>query len=764
MIKLLNDLTYPKSQWSKKTNLVFYLSCIVNIKHKKWNSFLCIFLIIQLVVAQTKQSPSLSIAKTNVEIKIDGVLDEVVWQQADKASDFIQVFPSDTSLAKTKTEVMLTYDDKNLYVAAICYDSIPGNYVIQSLKRDFSYPVSDAFAIFIDPFDDKTNGFCFTVNPLGVQREGLISNGGGFGVTTAWDAKWFSEVTRSQGKWVVEMAIPFKSIRYKSDITKWGINFGRNDLKRNESSVWASVPRVFNVASLAYTGSLNWDAPPKKAGSNIQVIPYAIGSANQDFLKDSVIHFGANAGLDAKVAISSSLNLDLTFNPDFAQVEVDRQVTNLTRFNLFFPERRNFFIENSDLFEQFGFRQIRPFFSRNIGLYNGNVVPIIGGARLSGRIDENWRIGIMSMQTDRRGDLGLKSQNYTVAAVQRTVFKRSNIALIVVNRQAYEKGGFYLNNYNRVVGGDFNFASANNKWIGKVFYHQSFSPGKFNNAFANASFLRFNNNNIMVEWNHEYVNKNYDAETGFVPRINLYDPLTKSIKQFSYWRIEPWVAYTFYPKSKKVNSHGLGVYLNHYLDSSFQTNESSLKGYYFINFRNTSTFELAAYHNLIFLPFKTDITFSGKKAINSGTYQYNEISILYKSSAIKLLNFNANIHYGTYFIGHKFSAAGEVFYRKQPWGIFSMNFSYDNISLPSPYKGTELYLFGPKIELSFTKSIFLTTYVQYNTQANNVNINSRLQWRFRPLSDLYVVYTDNYNSINFGQKNKALVIKFIYWI
>ena len=280
------------------------------------------------------------IKKAEGKITLDGDLREPDWRAADVGKNFQQTFPFDSSLAQTHTEVMLTYDDNNLYVGAVCYDPIEGKHVIQSLKRDFSFPVSDAFGIFIDPFDDGANGFSFAVNPLGVQREGTLENGGGFGVATAWDNRWFSEVKIENGKWIVEMKIPFKSIRYKSDISEWGINFARNDLKQNESSTWSWVQRGQNVANLAFTGKLIWDAPPKKAGSNVSLIPYGIVGVNQDYQGENETKVPWNLGMDAKIAVTSSLNLDLTIRPDFSQVEVDRQVTNLSRFSLFFPEQR----------------------------------------------------------------------------------------------------------------------------------------------------------------------------------------------------------------------------------------------------------------------------------------------------------------------------------------------------------------------------------------------------------------------------------------
>lgn len=724
----------------------------------------CFILFSTAIFSQTKKAtPSLLIKKASDKIIIDGELNEKSWEDAELAKDFFQMFPFDTSYAKTKTEVKVCYDENFFYVSAVCYDDLKGNYVVQSLKRDFSYPANDAFAVYIDCINDKTNGFCFGVNPLGVQREGLLSNGGGQGVTTIWDNKWYSEVKHYDDKWIVEMAIPFTSLRYKAGVETWRINFSRNDLKRNENSVWAPVPRIFNVASLAFTGELKWDEAPKKSGANISIIPYLTGGVSKDFITQNKEQYTYNGGVDAKIAITSSLNLDITINPDFSQVEVDRQVTNLSRFSLFFPERRNFFIENSDLFERFGFRQIRPFFSRRIGLYNGQVIPIIGGFRLSGNINKNWRIGIMSMQTEHKHELGLESQNYSVAAVSRNVLKRSNISFIFVNKQEVTSKGISDNQFNRIAGADFNLQSANNKWFGKVFYHYSFTPQNLNQASANATFLSYSSPRLSAEWNHEYVEKNYLAETGFVPRIYYYNSVTGQNYRETYWRIEPSIRYKFYPKSKLINNHYPEFYVSHYLDSAFKSTEYLYQFSYNFNFQNLSTLSVKAKSNFIKLRNPLDITFTNKPLIPAGDYYFNDAAITYTSSTIKKLFGTASINYGEFYNGIKFTYAAELNYRKQPWGVFSLSYQQDEIRMPEPYQNSYISLIGPKIELLFSKSVFFTTFVQYNTQINNVNVNSRLQWRFKPMSDLYIVYTDNYYSVDMSKKNRALIIKLVYW-
>ena len=715
------------------------------------------------IVAQS-ENKVLHVFPTDEKITIDGELSEKIWKICEPAKDFWQNFPADTALAFSKTEAFITYDKEYLYVSAICYDTVKKPFVIQSLKRDFSYPVSDCFVISLDPLSDKTNGFSFGLNPFGVQREGLIAGGGNMGVSTDWDNRWYGEVKRYEDRWTLEMAIPFKTLRYKPGTTEWRVNFSRNDLKRNENSSWCKVPRQYNISTLAFTGKILWSVPPQKAGTNISYIPYLIGKLSDDYTQAAPPVAQANAGLDVKIALNSSLNLDITVNPDFSQVDVDRQVTNLTRFNLFFPERRNFFIENSDLFSNFGFRQIRPFFSRKIGLDNGNVVPILGGLRLSGKVNQLWRIGVMNLQTASQPSLNLLSKNYFVAAAQRQLFDRSNLAFILVNSESFDKTKHQENGFNRIAGVDFNLNSKNNEWMGKFFYHHSFSPGSKNlNSFAHASFLVYNSQEWSIEWNHEYVHKDYNAANGFVPRIQQFDAGTNSLKLLTYWRFEPRVNYYFYPKKSNINKHGPGIYLDHYRNSAFTNTDIHLRSGYYIYFANTCSLQVEHHYYFTKLLFPTDVTFSGDTTIGAGDYQYQSLQAGFKTDARKKINANFNASYGTYFNGKKISLYADINFRTQPWGIFSFSYTRDQIFIPEPQQIRTLDLFGPKIELSFTRKLFFTNFFQYNTQLNNFNINSRLQWRYRPMSDLFVVYSDNYYAINFNKKNRALVVKWVWW-
>ncbi len=382
------------------------LSILIITNRMKFQSILFFFLILaNTLIARSsgddKSVHSLKIRKIDTKIVLDGSLDDEAWNGAQVAGDFMLNFPNDTLPPSVRTDVVMAYDDKNLYIAATLYeDGCKEEFVISSLKRDYQFDQNDLFVVYIDPFDDGTNGFTFNVSPFNVQREGLVYNGQR--VNQDWDNIWYSEVRIYDEKWVVEMAIPFKTLRFKDGAQKWKFNFGRNDRKRNEMSSWVPVPINFWISSLAYTGDATFEKPLKKNGPNISVIPYVASSVGRDNENNQSADLEADAGFDAKFALTSSLNLDVTGNPDFSQVEVDRQQTNLNRFELFFPEKRQFFLENSDLFSEYGFRNVRPFFSRRIGIAkdtaNDNVpTRILAGVRLSGKINNEWRVGFLNM-------------------------------------------------------------------------------------------------------------------------------------------------------------------------------------------------------------------------------------------------------------------------------------------------------------------------------------------------------------------------------
>jgi len=738
----------------------------------------------------------IGIRKTSENMKLDGVLDEAAWGSAERATGFFLNLPFDSSYASPgyQTSVRMLFDDHYIYIGAVCMQ--PRNeIIISSLKRDYENGVSDVFTVNFDTFKDNLNGFQFSVNPYGVQAEGLIR--GGFEITNYWDNKWYSETRIHDDHWVVEMAIPFKTLRYKiSDgPNSWRINFARTVLKQYQVSTWGPVPRNFISGNLAFAGKLIWEENPPKPGVNISLIPFVSATRTRDFPRDedNLRPLESNrggafgAGLDAKVGITPSLNLDITVNPDFSQVEVDKQQTNLSRFELFFPERRQFFLENDDLFGMFGFPNTRPFFSRRIGITRNprtgmaQRVPILAGARLSGKLNDDWRIGLMNMQT-RKVDFGegevLPAANYSVGVLQRKLFKRSALGGIFVNKQfdfknlsSQQAEGF--DRYNRVGGLELNLNSNDSRFESETYYHQSFSPEKQKDAGSFAQFMGYNHPNLELGLGAIRIGENYRPEVGYVPRSGI-------------WEIyRPW-ALIKNPKSEKVARHinkfGVGMEGTDVMDLKGKLLDSQSDVFAFA--KNSAESEIFVFYGWafthLFHPF--DPTNAGDNPdpdthkniveLPVGNYRYHYQGIGYVSSLKNKVYGEAEYKWGGYFNGRGRFAELSLTCRLHPYGIVALDGSYAAISLPAPYNSVKYWLLGPRAEMAFSKSVFTSVFFQYNSQTNNTNINARFQWRFKPVSDIFLVYTENYfaegiskYAVNaWAPKDRAVTLKMTYWL
>jgi len=709
----------------------------------------------------------LRIQRAGSPITLDGSVNEPAWQTADVAGDFWMVLPMDTSRAAVRTDVRMTYDDHNLYLSAVCFHgNVTGPYIVESLRRDWNFGRNDNFIFFMDTFDDQTNGFTFGTNAAGAQWDGLVYEGSK--ANLSWDNKWTSVVRNYADRYVLELAIPFKTIRYKQGITRWGINFSRQDLKTTEKSAWAPVPRQFPTASLAYTGVLVWDVPPPTPGPNISLIPYALTGLTRDYQNSIPTKGRFTAGLDAKVAITSSLNLDLTVNPDFSQVDVDQQVTNLDRFELFFPERRQFFLENGDQFTNFGYANIRPFFSRRIGLGG---VPIRFGARLSGKLNKDWRLGVMDMQTGRVDDLELPAQNFAVLALQRRVFARSNVGVLFVNKQSVNytpsTESPRYSQYNRNLGFEYNLASSNNLWTGKALYLKSFqprvdTPGESTNDNVYAANLQYNSRQWLIGGQFEAVGQNYTAEAGYVPRRG-------------YQRLVALLGHTFFPTGGQVLSHGPQVQSTYFFDPAGRQSDNESYLSYLITFRSRATLTgwVATDYVRLLSPF--DPTNTGRETLATGTeHGWKAWGTQFTSKPQSLFTYGFSTRYGGYYAnGSRLNLTIDGGYRFQPYISLAASASYNDIQLPQPWGRTTFWLVGPRFDVTMTNTLYLTTFVQYNEQQKNMNVNARIQWRYKPASDFFLVYTDNYlpNGAQIGQdvpgffsvRNRALVLKWTYW-
>jgi hypothetical protein len=688
----------------------------------------------------------INISQTNSSINVDGVLDEPVWSSADVATHFQRVLPTDTGFAIAQTEVKVTYNESTLFVGIICYDSSPGKRPVESLRRDFSFLKNDNFIVFMDTYNDQTNGFAFGVSAAGAQWDGVQANGGT--VNLDWDIKWRSAVKNYSDRWVAEFAIPFRSIRYKGGDKEWGINFSRLDLKTNEKSSWAPMPRQFATATLAFTGSLVWDKPLPTSGLRFSLIPYVSSKTTQNKEAGEGYKPEASAGFDAKAILSTSMNLDLTVNPDYSQVEVDRQVTNLDRFELFFPEKRQFYLENSDLFANLGKDNLRPFFSRRIGLDS----PVLAGARLSGKIGNNWRIGLMDIQTGSKDTI--QASNFTVAVLQRQVFSHSNITAFLVNKQIMNPNNDSLSTgfrFNRVAGLEYNLASANNHWLGKAFYHQSLYPAAKGSAATVAANIAYTTQYIYTSLNQSLVGADYVADVGYIRRKGYYE-------------INPTFQYKFFPASSKIADHGPAFKLDMFFDPSMKMTDRETQLLYQVEWMNKSILVIDAKETYLKLLAPFDPTNTGSVPFSANEkFNWTEMGISFTSDLRKPFNWLLSTRYGGYFEGTRATTYAELYYRVQPYGSLAIISSYNNISMPEPYKSANFFLIGPRIDVTFTDKIFLTSLVQYNNQINNINLNLRFQWRFAPVSDLFIVYTENSFPSDNRIKNRGLVLKISYW-
>jgi hypothetical protein len=700
----------------------------------------------------------------NSAINVDGELSEPEWQTADSGIDFWQFFPTDSALSVNPTEFRLLYDDHNVYVgirAAVKSD----NYVVASLRRDFSGTNNDNVTLMFDTFSDGTTAFLFGMTPYGVQREAFISGGGSDrnGFNTSWDQKWHLESKMFEDHYILEASIPFSSLKFREGATSWRMQCYRWDMQTNEQSAWSRVPQNQMLSSLAFMGEMVFEKPLGRSRTPVAIIPYVNALADKDYVLDKSGQMLRTGG-DAKVSIGNSMNLDITVNPDFSNVEVDDIFTNLTRFEVFLPEKRQFFIDNNDLFGNYGdaFGSANPFFSRRIGLArdaNGNLIEnrIIGGMRLSGKLSDNWRLGILNMQTAGDTDNQIASYNNMMFSVQHKMFSRSSLGIFAVNRQTFGDYDFLdpSREYNRIFGIDYNLASADNSWTGKFYLHKSFQPDDNNGNLSWQTTVTYQPRKFRYIADLQYVDEDFRADLGFVQRTGVF----KNGNGFSY---------NFYPKNGKVSLHSPGVMALYYWrpNADWKKVDHTYSMYYNISFTNQATLRADIRNNFTFLTFDFDPTRTPGAVPIPGNqeYSYNNASLNYASNPAKVFSFTFLTSGGQFFNGHSFSAGTVLTYRFQPWALLSLAAQYDVISLPEPYSSADYILFTPKVDITFTKSLFWSTLIQYSNQRDNLGVNSRLQWRFAPLSDLYLVYNDNYFTNEFGPKFRSINLKVTYWL
>ena len=706
-------------------------------------------------IAYTQEYKTLHSIYTDESIELDGKEDEEFWNKALAGKEFSQNFPSD-SLASQKTEVKVVHNDTYIYAFIKAFNS-SNKYGIPSLERDSSVPGNDAVILLFDTYKDGNNAFWFESNPVGLKKDALISEGGD-DIDMTWDIKWEVETYIGDGFYQCEFKIPLNSLKFPDGSKDWRFQVFRADIFTGEFSLWNKVPINQNAFDLAFFGNLIFDIPLGKSKTQITVIPYTSGIHTNDF-NSNINYNDIVFGGDAKVTIGNGMNLDLTFNPDFSQVEVDDQIINITRFEINLPEKRQFFIQNSDLFSSFGdSRDSRTFFSRRIGVgkdENGNTIEnkISAGLRLSGKISKNTRLGVLNMYTNEDPKNNIKANTNSVIALQQKLFSRSNLSLLFINRQNTAKNEL---DYNRVIGVDYNLLSKDGVWDGKFYFHNSFSTLTKTNPFSTGFTLSYNTRNNSIYSKVIRLGEGFESDLGFIRRKGIFK---------NYFRYER----RFWLKNKKIRSINVIsslAYIDKPENESLITDRNYRLGLQF-DFNSMAGIDISLRKNYTHLEdsFNPLRSFAINPLPANSNYNYSYLEFGYKNDQRKKISYRFEFNNGDFYNGKRMSLRTQFNYRFEPVFQSSFNLSINKISLPEFYGDGRLLLATSKFNLTFNKSLFWMNYLQYSNVSKNFGINSRLQWRFAPLSDLYIVFNDNYlyeNSLI--PSLRSISFKLSYWL
>lgn len=703
--------------------------------------------------AQNKTVPFI-----DTDIKIDGRLDEAVWQEATIFDNFNNYYPIDEDKATREITIKVFHNGENLIIGATYKDTTAEN-KISTLKRDNHYDAvvsSDALGIVIDPFNKENNGYYFTLNAGNAQMDALINfNGTDYDFTENWNAVWKSNTSTVGKEKVYEMEIPLKSFNFDLNNEVWGIQFFYRDFKINKWMSYTKMTRNFFQFDLRFTEDVIMEQLPKTNPSRYTIIPSMTYSYENQIADNQELN-QFTPSLDAQYSINSSLRLDATINPDFSQIDVDQQVVNLTRFAINFPERRNFFIENSDLFNNLGTFGVNPFYSRRIG----GTSDMKYGLKLSGNVTADTKIGILNAQTENDSDLS--AQNYTVLVGQHKISDAFTSTLYLVNKQNTEDLEF-SGEYNRVLGANINYKSLNDQWAGLVNIGKSYSPNlNSDNHFFNIE-SQYNTRTTYLKGALKTLDKNYIADVGFTPRLYNYDPITDQVVRAQYFDSFFTFSKTKYPqKSDKIDRYRyLSLTNDTFWDQDGNLNEISTTVGNAIWFKkNLDKLYVDITQRYVNLNFAFDVLNNDHPILAK---EYNNMMITSgydNQSTNQDLYYGLEANYGEYFIGTRTGGEFLMGYRMLPMAHVNFNYSPNHIDLNELGEAT-FHLARLTAEIFFSTRLNWTTYVQYNTQFDALNINSRLQWEYKPLSYVYLVVSDNFDQ-SISRSNWGVALKVNY--
>jgi hypothetical protein len=676
-------------------------------------------------------------------IVVDGDLDEPAWALAEPAVDFYQQFPDEFAAASEHSEVRFLYDNDMLYIGAMLYDREPDRLIIDSLRRDFSNFQSDSFLVVFDTFLDRRNGYGFNTNAAGAQRD-VQSTENGRRNDANWNGAWFTRSKVVENGWTAEIAVPFKTLRFPpGTLQEWGLQMQRIIRRRNEYATWSPVPRQFSHYSVSYAGRLT-GISGVASGSDLRITPFTSGQFTSGAAGGRGWDGDGDAGMDLKWGMTSSLLLDASYRTDFSQVEADEQQINLTRFSLFFPEKRQFFLENPASF-QVGLGQVEaqrrdlvPFFTRRIGLSaSGQPIPVIGGIRLTGRAAGSG-IGFLSMQTDDfEGDPGA---NFTAARVSRTLSSAATASGFYFGRETTGSGSF-----NRVGGVELRVAPRPALEIEAFAMRSGSEDGT--GDWAGRTSLQVDTNANRGRFGLVHVGDAFRHDLGFVRRRGVATLFG------AYERV-------FRPAntSARVREQTLGAEFDATGDDRYQQSLTRLASLtYGLGFRDGAT--LNARVNTTYERLDAPFTIGPGLRIEASEYAFDSVAVDYRSDQSAMLSVSADLEAGEYWTGTQRVGGGGLRFRLNEHVAASVNITRNVIALPQGRFAANLERF--RLDWSFSPRMFLNAFVQYNGEADAWLSNIRFNFIHRPLSDIYVVWNETRAP---GDTQRALMLKYTHMV
>lgn len=699
---------------------------------------------------------------------IDGeVINDELWKDLPAFDDLKQIRPYSGQPASERTDIRIGYTETMLFVSAVCYDSEPDKLVVSDARRDASLDGTDSFIFIIDTYHDKQNGFVFGTNSLGIEYDGQVDNEGqgnqnnnrqqggtigGFNLN--WDASWEVRAKTGDFGWSAEFAIPLRTIRFASGTDRvWGLNIQRNIRKTNEVAYWAPLPIQFDIKRLSLAGELH--GLNLRSPGNLKLIPYVLDNVNRDFSQaNSKTKNRLDAGADIKYSITPSLTLDLTYNTDFAQVEVDQQQINLDRFNLFFPEKRPFFLENAGFFTVGSPGEVDLFFSRRIGIANsGQIVPIMGGARVSGRIDKT-NIGVLSMFTDNatfttpEDTTVVRRNSFNVARINQQVGQRSTIGGTFVSREGM---GDLENDYNRVFALDGKLGIGKKAQLSGFFAHSN-SPDALSEGNSFKIQSQYEWNGLNANFAYTQVDETFDPQAGFLFRKAFRKPEVLVLKQIrmngklgGMLEVRPHVSYRGFWNFQGFQETGFLHVDNHWVwQSGFEVHTG-------VNFTTEGSI--------------ADFAIPGLGVTHAaGTFPNQEAQIVLITNPSKKLYFNTRHVMGGYFSGSRSAHSGTVGFRLGD--RFNSEYTFNHNDLHLIIEGRDRNfatdVFGARLSYAFKPRLILQSFIQYNSAADIFSANVRFNLLEQANTGLFVVYNEIWD--NGSVLNRSLTIKYTHII